>query len=272
MSCVTAGDLDRLFEAILVNDVVDAAVALPETIRIDYPDAHLRDGFAISRDLWTAGFDRAALIDLLGALGRDGAIGADAQLWFKHVRAKFKHLRFAFVLYGRAHACPAAFKAVTTGMGHLQDAVRNGRQGTVRRYAAVLRLLLTRPAMRLLEREIARVDLADGGDFRAFTLTQIAELRAILETPAITAHRFHVARKIVSRQVSFHDDMRTIYPSQEHLLMSRYLSAINGLMGQYHDDLVARRTAGGLDYARDAFAIPHDIRARISALVTRFPG
>lgn len=263
--------LDRLFDAILVNDVVDASVMLPETIRVDYPDTHLRDGFAISRDLWAAGFDSAALIDLVGKLGRDGAIDAQEQLWFKHVRAKFKHLRFAFVLYGRGHRCPATFKAVTTAMGHLQDAFRGRRRGAVTRHAAVLRLLLTRPALRLVDREISRIELADGADFRRFTMAQIDELRTMLARADLTGHQFHVARKIVSRQVSFHDDMRTIHPNPEHQMLSRYLSAINGLMGQFHDELVLRKTGGTLDYARETVAMPGDIRSRLTALVARYP-
>lgn len=264
-------ELDRLFDAILINDVVDATVTLPEAIRLDYSDAYLRDGFAISRALWAAGFDRAATIHLVTRLGRGGAIAADEQIWFKHVRAKFKHLRFAFVLYDSAHRCPAAFKAVTTSMGHLQDAFRGGRQGAVTRHAAVLRLLLARPSMMLVEREIGRVDLAGGAGFRRFTLAQIAELRAMLGRQAVTGHEFHVARKIVSRQVSFHDDMRTIHPAPEHLAMSRYLSAINGLMGRFHDELVARKAGGSLDYARARFAMPDDIRARLTALAARYP-
>lgn len=271
MTRFTGGDLDRLFDAILVNDVVDASVMLPQAIRVDYPDAHLRDGFAISRDLWAAGFESAAWIDLVGKLGRGGAIDAQEQLWFKHVRAKFKHLRFAFVLYGQGHRCPATFKAMTTAMGHLQDAFRNGRRGAVTRYATVLRLLLARPSMLLVDREIGRVALADGADFRAFTLAQIAELRAMLAAPTITGHRFHVARKIVSRQVSFHDDMRTIHPTPQHQMLSRYLGAINGLMGQFHDGLVLRSTGGTLDYARETFAMPDDIRDRLTVLVARYP-
>ncbi|MEG3089447.1 hypothetical protein [Sphingomonas sp. PB4P5] len=271
MSGFSPAQLDALFAAILVNDVVDAAVELPATIRVDYPTGHLADGFALSRQLWETGFDREALIALATRLGRDGAIDAIEQLWFKHIRAKFKHLRFAFVLYGAEHRCPATFKAVTTSMGHLQDAFRGGRRGAVARQAAVLRLLLARVPLVVLKREIARMKPSDSADFRRFTLAQIAELRGMLATDTITGHKFHVARKIVSRQVSFHDDMRSIHAADEHLAMSRYLSAINGLMGQYHDGLVLRKVSGELDYARETFAFPPDIRARLTALVDRYP-
>lgn len=271
MKLFSPTELEALFAAILVNDVVDASVDLPDVIRIDYPTEHLADGFALSRQLWEQGFDRDALIALAGKLGREGEIDAAEQLWFKHVRAKFKHLRFAFVLYGAEHRCPATFKAVTTAMGHLQDAFRGGRRGAVARQAAVLRLLLARVPLAVLRRETLRMTPSDGGDFARFTAAQITELRGMLAADTITGHKFHVARKIVSRQVSFHDDMRTIHPAPEHFLLSRYLSAINGLMGQFHDGLVARKASGELDYARETFAFPPDIRARLTALVERYP-
>ncbi|MFC3579584.1 hypothetical protein [Sphingomonas hylomeconis] len=271
MSGFSDAQLDRLFAAILVNDVVDPSVDLPPAIRVDYPSGHLADGFALSRQLWEEGFDRAALIAMATKLGREGTIDATEQLWFKHVRAKFKHLRFAFVLYGAEHRCPATFKAVTTAMGHLQDAFRGGRRGAVARQAAVLRLLLARVPLAVLGREIVRMKPSDSGDFRRFTLGQIAELRTMLGTDTVTGHTFHVARKIISRQVSFHDDMRTIHPADEHVTMSRYLSAINGLMGQFHDGLVLRKASGDLDYARETFAFPADIRQRLTSLVERYP-
>lgn len=272
MTPSTPAQRDALFAAILVNDVVDAAVDLPAVIRIDYPAGQLRDGFAISRDLWAEGFDRHALIAMTTTLRREGALDVAAQLRFKHIRAKFKHLRFAFVLYGAEHRCPPAFKAVTTAMGHLQDAFRGGRRAAASRYALVLRGLLTPLPLTLARREVARVRLSEPAGFRAFTLAQIATLRGWLEDDTMTGHRFHVARKIVSRQVSFHDDMRVLQSAPEHHQLSRYLSAINGLMGQHHDELVARKARGELDYARDAIALPPDIRRRLTALVARYPG
>ena len=52
MRIFSPAELQALFAAILVNDVVDASVALPDVIRIDYPTGHLADGFALSRQLW----------------------------------------------------------------------------------------------------------------------------------------------------------------------------------------------------------------------------
>ncbi|MEG3122612.1 hypothetical protein [Sphingomonas sp. GB1N7] len=264
-------DCDALFEAILVNDVVDARVELPPEIRIDYPAGHLADGFAISRQLWREGFDRADLIAFIAKLRRGEPISADEQLWFKHVRAKFKHLRFAFVLYGADHACPRMFKSITTSMGLLQDAFRNNRRDATVRQSVVLRAMLSHLPLKLLDREVHHLKHSDAASFRAFTLRQIADLRDTLAGRDTTGHRFHAARKIVSRQVSFHDDMRIIHPAPEHVVLSRYLSAINGLMGAFHDELVLRAGHGELDYAHGTFAMPGDIRVRLEALVARYP-
>jgi len=271
MSGFSQARLDALFAAILVNDVVDATAELPPAIRVDYPTGHLADGFALSRQLWEEGFDRAALIAMATRLGRDHTLDAGEQLWFKHVRAKFKHLRFAFVLYGADHRCPPAFKAVTTSMGHLQDAFRIGRRGAVARQAAVLRLLLARVPLAVLRREVVRMKPSDSADFRRFTLAQIGALRAMLAAGRVTGHQFHVARKIVSRQGAFHDDMRLLHPAEEHHLTAPYLSTINGLMGQFHDGLVLRKASGDLDYTRETFAFPPDIRQRLTALAGRYP-
>ncbi|KQS04802.1 hypothetical protein ASG11_11515 [Sphingomonas sp. Leaf357] len=266
----SAADCEALFDAILVNDVVDAMVELPPSIRVDYLAEHLADGFAISRQVWREGFDRDALIAFIAKLRRGEPITADDQIWFKHVRAKFKHLRFAFVLYGADHLCPRMFKSVTTSMGLLQDAFRNGQRGATVRQSAILRTMLSRLPLKLLDREVHHLKHSDAAGFREFTLDQIADLRATLAKRELTGHRFHAARKIVSRQVSFHDDMRIIHPAHEHVVLSRYMSAINGLMGAFHDQLVLRAGHGELDYAHGTFAMPEDIRARLEALVARY--
>ena len=271
MTEYSPSQLARLFDAILVNDVVDAQVDLPPSVTLDHPAGHLADGFAISAQLWREGFDRTALLEFIDRLGKGKPPAADEQLWFKHVRAKFKHLRFAFVLYGADHICPRIFKSMTTSMGLLQDGFRNDRPGAIRRQSAVLRLILTRPMQVSLRREIDRVALDSALGFRSFTLAQIGELRRTLAKPALNGHGFHAARKIVSRQVSFHDDMRTIHPTDEHVAMSRYLSAINGMMGQYHDELVSRDGRGEIDYGQDTFALPESIRIRLETLVSRYP-
>ena len=263
--------LDALYAAIRVNDVIDEHAPPPATVRLDYDRDWLIDGFRLSRQLWREGFDRADLIDMARDIGAGGGVEPATAARFKDVRAKFKHLRFAFVLYAADHRCPVAFKALTTIMGQVQDAARNGRRRAAARQAALLRLSLNHLPQALLAREVDRLVPSSPADFRSFVLDQIGSLRAMLGAATITGHRFHAARKVVSRQVSFHDDMRIIHPDPAHDAMARYLATINGLMGRFHDDLVRRHTLGELDYANASFALPPAIAQRLAALASLYP-
>lgn len=266
--------IDALVAAIDVNDRIDAHAALPATVGLDHPAERFVEGFGLSRQFWQEGFDRRAVIALAAALRRGERLDADARHGFKQVRARFKHLRFAFFLYGAAHRSPAVLSLVTLVMGELQDAVRVGRTRDIARHAVRLHLLLAGPARLLLAREVDRLTPSDAAGFRRFTLAQVESLRPLLRAPTTGAHAFHAARKVVSRQVSFHDDMRTLHPSAgtaaEHRAMARWLATLNGLMGQFHDDLVTRNAAGTFRYARDTFALPGEIAVRLEALVALY--
>ena len=54
--------------------------------------------------------------------------------------------------------------------------------------------------------------------------------------------------------------------------MARWLATLNGLMGQFHDELVSRNAAGTFSYTRDMFALPDDIRFRLDELVGLYLG
>ncbi len=265
-------ELDALVAAIDVNDLIDLDAPLPASVELDHPADRFVEGFCLSRQLWQEGLDRAELVGLAARLRRGGTLDTDGRRWFKQVRARFKHLRFAFFLYSTQHRSPAMLSLVTLVLGELQDAVKVRGPADIRRHAARLQLLMTSPAFARLVRETDRLTPSDAAGFRRFTLSQIATLRPTLAGPAIDAHAFHAARKVVSRQVSFHDDMRTLHPSPEHMAMARWLATLNGLMGQFHDDLVARDAAGAFRYRRDTFALPADIRARLEALAALYLG
>ena len=82
------------------------------------------------------------------------------------------------------------------------------------------------------------------------------QLQTLIASPALTGHQFHNVRKIVSRQVSFYDTLRSIDPdNREARQISRFLAAINGLMGDRHDVMVADKLAGGDIYDRPAIRI-----------------
>lgn len=264
--------IDALVAAIDVNDAVDLDAKLPASITLDHPAERFVDGFRLSRQLWREGFDWRALDAMAARLHGGAALSPDEQRRFKQVRARFKHLRFAFFLYDARHRSAPMLSLVTLVLGELQDAFRVRGPREVRRQALRLRLLLTAPARLLLARETDRLVPSDPAGFRRFTLAEIASLRPLLTRETTGAHAFHAARKVVSRQVSFHDDMRTLHPSPEHRAMARALATLNGLMGKLHDELVARDAAGTFRYAIDDVAMPDDIRDRLAALVELYLG
>lgn len=264
--------LDALVAAIDINDVVDLAARLPATVRIDYPAEHFVQGFALSRQLWQEGFDWRSVAAMAGRVRRGADLDADERRAFKQVRARFKHLRFAFYLYGAEHRSPPMLSLVTLVMGELQDALRVRGPVEVRRQASRLQLLLAGPGRLVLMREADRIRPSDPDGFRRFVLAQVASLRPMLAGANTGAHAFHAARKVVSRQVSFHDDMRTLFPSEEHRAMARWLATLNGMMGQFHDGLVAGHASGASDYRRDRFVLPEPIRERLASLCDLYLG
>ncbi|WBO21033.1 hypothetical protein [Sphingomonas abietis] len=261
---------DALFAAVLIDDELDADARLPAEIRFDYAQDELAACFRICRQLWYSGFDRDGLGQLIARLVRDRDLDAADRLRFKHIRAKFKHFRYAHALYGAPHAYPRLLNRVTVTMGHLQDAYRNKRRGTVLREAYILRLLLARLPLARLYREADRLLLTSPSAFRALLEKDVRSLAALVADDMVTGHRFHVTRKVIGRQVSFWDTLRTIEPTQDRYDMSRSLSAINGLMGDLHDQLVERRAVDRASYGR-SFVLPAEIKARIKALLEVYP-
>ena len=259
-----------LFEAVLIDDDVDAHTELPERITLDFDQALLLDCYGLCRQLWLSGVERGDLIRLNVVLLRDRDLDPFDRLQFKHVRAKFKHLRFAHALYGKGHDYPMLLDWLTTLLGQLQDAFKTKQAGTVWRRAMLCRLFLARGSWRLLRNELDRLQPTTSAGFREYMARQVTTLEGVLAQDLLTGAQFHATRKIASRLVSFYDTLRTISPSEQAYKMSRYLAAINGLMGTMHDDLVERRIAGLQDYHSHPFALPHEIRERLTKLVARF--
>ncbi|CAD7338170.1 hypothetical protein FIV32_09520 [Sphingomonadales bacterium 58] len=262
--------LHALFEAVEVDDVVDPEVSLPEPIDLHCPRDDMARCFALCLHFWSEGVRRDDLLRLLGILLREGDLAPAERLQYKHIRAKYKHLRFALVLYDGHHRIPRLFSFTVAIMGHLQDAFRNGRRAAVIGHVLLLRLLLTRPLWVLVERRARalRLDSADG--FLAYRKAEIRRLKKALEQENLTGHEFHMMRKVISRHVSFYDTLRSLRPSEHDVRMSRYLSAINGLMGSRHDEMIEQAASGQRAYGTAA-PLDADIRRRLEWLVARYP-
>jgi len=262
--------LHALFEAVEIDDVVDPDVGLPDPIDLHCSREEMGRCFALCLDFWSEGVRRNDLLRLVSTLLRKGDLSPAERLQYKHIRAKYKHLRFALVLYDARHRVPPLFSLAVAIMGHLQDAFRNGRRGAVTGYALLLRAMLARPFWAMVKRRARaiRLDTADG--FLAYRKAEIRRLAKALEQERLTGHEFHTMRKIVSRHVSFYDTLRSLRPSEHHYKMSRYLSAINGLMGSRHDDMIEQAVSGQRAY-RTAAPLDADIWRRVEGLVARYP-
>ena len=193
------------------------------------------------------------------------------QLAFKHARAKFKQLRFAFANADDRHAYPNWFDFITAVMGHLQDDFKNDRLVAVGYRALLVRLLLTRPAYAVLEREFDRLRPTTPESFRAYVIGEMDIVRTRLARPHTAGKDFHAIRKIVSRQAALYVGLATLYPSTYHSDVFKYLGVINGLMGRYHDELIVLRHSGEQNYAADKFEFPAEIRRRLEVLTEHYP-
>lgn len=262
--------LRRLFDAVDVDDVIDAHVCLPERIVLDCTQDSLRRCYGLCLQFWEDGFTREELLQLVHKLLRNQGLTADERLQFKHIRARYKHLRFAQRLYGKRHIANALFDLTTRALGNLQDAFRTGQREAVVRYGRKLCLLLSRPVWTLVRLAMEHTRLDSVAGFIAYRQAQMRQLKEVLAKEAFTGREFHTVRKIISQEVSYYDTVRTLEPNEDAYRMSRFLAAINGLMGARHDEMVADSFSGRVDYDQPA-PLNREIRWRLEKLIARYP-
>ena len=259
---------DALFAEILNNDAVDWDARLPDSIALPNNVELFAVSFDLSRQLWHQELDRKKLLAIAGTLSRDCRIDPSDSLTFKRARARFKHLRFVFATFGDRHRYPILLDSLTSVMGNLQDAFKNNKRGSIRRNAILLRLLLNETLVNLVIAETGTFRPTTPEKFRRYMKNQAIEIAHFLEKQAITAQEFHDARKIISLFRASFATLVTLEPSAHHVLVASYVATINGMMGGYHDGLMARKLGGVLDYKRDAFVLPHEMRLRLQQLVS----
>jgi hypothetical protein len=259
---------EALFDAILVHDVVHPHPTLPATVHLDYASAQLARCFDLSHRLWNAPGDTALLRRLARSVVSKGFLDGAGKTAFKHIRARYKQLRFVYVLSDDRHRYPPALDRVTRAMSHLQDAMVQRRRPLATAHALVLLLLLSKPLMGRIVRELAAFRPTTAPRFREYVRRDIASLRSVAEAGRMTGQRLHAARKVISRQAALYDCLRVLYPSAYHHQIAHYVSTINGLMGTMHDEMVDRRRADPRGYARDAVDVPE----RISTMLLTFVG
>ncbi len=138
-------------------------------------------------------------------------------------------------------------------------------------YGNLLRIYLSSPVWSLVNYSLRHSQLESVSGFIAYRQKQMHILKEIIAKPRLTGREFHDVRKIISQQVSYYDTLRSLDPeNKEALQISRFLAAINGLMGDKHDDMVADDMENRQSY--DApMALDSDIRQRLELLISRFP-
>lgn len=250
-----------LFDAVLQNDDLDPGVTLPDRVPFDFTPEQLASAYALSLRLWREGMGRLGIKALGAYVEEHLAMPTDMRLAFKYERARIKHLRFGLALYTQKHRYPTAFTIATNAMGHLQDALMNEKPAPIRRNARQMQWAMSRGFYGVIEREIAKQKPSDAASFQAYRAKQFASLRKYLDQGPVTPHEFHNSRKIISRFRALFNDMDVSFPSPEVHQTALYLANINGLMGNYHDELIEQRMNGTLNYYRDKIPFPADMHA-----------
>jgi len=258
---------DALFAAVLAHDDIDLDAKLPDTIKFDYTPDQLDRCYGICKQLWKEGTDRNVLLKIVEKIRRNHSLSHEDQLTFRFVRAKNKHLRFAFVVCDERHRYPRLFHWMTAIMGNLQDAFKNKQYAHVERIAVPVRFFLSCFVYALIGKEIDGFRPSATQSFRRYVHGQLDFIRLNLARDALTSKEFHEVRKVISRLVAHYDNLKILYPSADHSAVSRYLGTINGLMGNAHDEMVAKKFDKTHDYYADTFALPEEIRQRLTVLV-----
>lgn len=260
--------VDLLFTAVEEDDIVDASASLSELIDLQCPQEKLRDNYALCLQFWEDGFTRKELLDLVNAFLDNPDLPTAVRMRYKYIRARYKHLRFAQRLYSKTHESGRFFHSTTVMLGHFQDAFRNGDKANLRYYGFMLRIYLSKPVWSMVRYSLRHVQLESEKGFIAYRQKQMQALRALVANTMLTGKQFHDIRKIVSEQVSFYDTLRSIDPeNREAHKISRFLAAINGLMGDKHDEMVADKLSGRKSYDEPS-ALDVAIRQRLEDLLT----
>ncbi len=261
--------VNRLFQAIDEDDIINNETTLPATVPLDCSAQNIHDYYSLCLQLWEEGFTRLELLALIQKLLAGKELTGKERKQYKFIRARYKHLRFAQRLYSHNHDAGFIFKMTTVYLGHLQDGFKNNDPQRIQHYGKRLSLLLSKPIWSLVQRSLRTLKLDSTKGFHQHAYQQMAILKTLLQKPLVTGTEFHDIRKIISQQVSFFDTQRSINTEdQQSYEISRVLANINGLMGDQHDVMVAEKLSGIKDYETPTALTPQ-IRFPLEQLIQR---
>ena len=261
---------DELFAAVLVHDELYPQAKLPVAIHLDYSQEQLAQCYHLCQQLWLSGVDRKQLSLMIEKIYQQGFLSAEDKIIYHGMRAKIKHLRFAYVTFDERHRYPRMFHWMTGVMGNLQDAFKHNQRSALVRSALLVRFLLTKFFYALITKEMDCFQPSTPESFRRYVHSEINFIRLHLAKKEITGKEFHEMRKVISRQVAMYDNLKILYPSPYHRSISEYLSTLNGLMGSKHDALIAKKFDRTQDYHNDTFVMPEDIKQPLISLTNKY--
>ncbi len=263
--------IERLFQAVEEDDRVGSTASLPPSIEVQCSTESVRHCYALCLQFWQEGVHREDLLKLINLALQQGELNEKDQLRYKHIRARYKHLRFAQRLYGKKHESDFMFRLTTVYLGHFQDAIRHRGGGKIKLYGRLLKILLSAPVWRWVHYCLRNVTVDDASGFIHYRQQKIRMLKTMIASPTLTGERFHNVRKIISQQVSYYDTVRSIDPKHvDAAQLSGFLSNINGLMGDRHDEMVADELSGRKSY-RESSPLAENIRQPVEQFVARYP-
>ena len=258
---------DALFAALLIDDKIDLGVSLPDAVHVEYSQEQLINCYKISYQLWQEGLNRKLLSQMIDKILLQDKLNDHDQFAYYCMRAKIKHLRFAFVMFDNRHRYPRMFHWMTAVMGYMQDVLKSPQNNSIKLVAWLAKLFLTKPIYAIANKEFDKFVPSTPENFRLYLAEGINFIASNLVKDKVTSHEFHEVRRVISRLVAFYDCMYILYPSDDQHAVLLYLSTINGLMGSLHDDLIVAKLNKTQNYYKDTFAMPVDIKERLVAYV-----
>lgn len=266
----TLAQCKSLFDAIQVNDKITLEANLPETLHLKYSKEQFQQCYLISLQLWKQGVDRRHLKSLIVKISDQNSCSLEESKTYKHMRAKFKHLRFCYGICGEKHHYPYLFNRLTIKMGKFQDAFKSEQYSNIKKLTLQLNFYLNGLVYWQITREISAFKASNTEKCTRYIKDEIDFIRTHLQKEKITSKDFHEMRKVVSRQSALYQTLKVLYPSDYHNEIAAYLSTINGMMGSLHDELILDKFNDESNYYQENLSMPLDIKSRLMAYTQKF--
>lgn len=266
-SVFSAAQCDALFNALLLHDEINLETSLPKPNYENYTQEQLSQYFQLSHQLWRDGLSRLLLKEMIEKIYHQGKLDADDKHTFYCMRAKIKHLRYAFLMFDKNHRYPLMFHWMAAAMGYLQDILKSSQRSKVKYAANLVKFFLTKTIYALVIKKFDKFAPSSPENFRQYLDDSVDFINSKLIKDKLTSHEFHEVRRVISRFVTFYNCIYILYPDNYQHAILLYLRTINGLMGSVHDDLIVASFNKTQNYRKDTFIIPTEIKQRLIAYV-----